>query len=333
MTRQEYQELVKKVYSGKASPEEEETLFEWYDSFGNEQLPAEGVLTEEEQEELFADIQSKTQPSFQKKSVINVIYKIAASVVLAGGLVLAWYAAKRGDKVIDNQQQSIVVPKGQKRKLTLSDGTLIWLNADSKLFYPVAFSAAKREVTLSGEAYFEVKHDASRPFIVHTSTIDIRVLGTVFDVKAYPQDKKVEASLIRGSVQVSVHGEEGKSAPVVLRPNQKFVMLRHNTSVGKDSLSNTNLKEHVVETPKTQQLRETGWRKEILSFENERFADLAIELERWFNIKVIITNPDFKNYRFTGTLNNADLNTVMEALKLSEHFNYRKEADNKIIIY
>ncbi|WP_184549446.1 FecR family protein [Mucilaginibacter sp. FT3.2] len=331
MTRKDFQELLKKVNSGNASAQEEQALWDWYEDFGNDALPEDGILTELEQDELLADIRSKIQPATSIKRSFTLVYRIAAAVVLGGFLVLAGYVYK--NYLQEGDMRYSTVPKGERRKLTLADGTMVWLNADSKLSYPKAFAADSREVSLSGEAYFEVKHDASRPFTVHTSTIDIHVLGTIFDVKAYPQDRQVETSLIRGSVRVTINTGTNNGRQVILHPNQKFVLSNAPDARSEQTSIVDNSQTLVNEISGLQLVKETGWRNNSLSFENEQFPDLVPKLERWFDIKVVIQNPQLNNLRFTGTLDNAGLDTVMQALMLSGHFNYRKEGEHTIIIY
>jgi hypothetical protein len=302
MTRKDFQELLKKVNTGKASPEEEKALFDWYAAFEQDALPEDGVLTETEQEELLADLRSKTGSTRPVGQGLNIIYKIAASIFFGGFLLLSWY-------FYQNHQTK------------------------EELSYPEHFGNHSRDITLSGEAYFEVKHDASRPFTVHTRNIDIRVLGTVFDVKAYPHDQKVETSLIRGLVRVTIHNGKKSGQQVILHPNQKFVLPNSpETDSGQESFT-AEPQKMVKETPGLQLAKETGWRNNSLSFENEQFSELVPRLERWFDIKVVVQKPEMNNLRFTGTLDNASLETVMQALMLSAHFNYRKEGDHTIVIY
>jgi ferric-dicitrate binding protein FerR (iron transport regulator) len=331
MTRKDFQELLKKVNTGKASPEEEKVLFDWYAAFEQEALPEDGVLTETEQEELLADLRSKTSSTRPSNQGLNIIYKIAASIFFGGCLLLSWYFYQNHQT--KEELSYSIVPKGERRKLILSDSTVVWLNADSKLSYPEHFGNHSRDITLSGEAYFEVKHDASRPFTVHTRNIDIRVLGTVFDVKAYPHDQKVETSLIHGLVRVTIHNGKKSGQQVILHPNQKFVLPNSPEADGGQANFAVEPQKMVMEAPGLQLAKETGWRNNSLSFENEQFSELVPRLERWFDIKVVVQKPEMNNLRFTGTLDNASLETVMQALMLSAHFNYRKEGDHTIVIY
>lgn len=331
MTRKDFQQLLTKVNSGKASAEEKNALFDWYAAFEQETLAEDGVLTESEQEKLLADIRSKTVSAHPGNQGVNIIYKIAATIFFGGFLLLSWYVYQNHQT--KEELSYSIVPKGERRRLILSDSTIVWLNADSKLSYPEHFGNHSREITLSGEAYFEVKHDASRPFTVHTRNIDIRVLGTVFDVKAYPHDPEIETSLIRGLVRVTIHNGKNNRQQVMLHPNQKIVLPNSPEPGGVQKNIPDNPQRMVKETAELQLAKETGWRNNSLSFEDERFLELVPRLERWFDIKVVVQKPEMNNLRFTGTLDNASLETVMQALLLSAHFNYRKEGDHTIVIY
>lgn len=333
MTRQQFSKLLNKYLSGNASQEEEALLFDWYNRSGEGPIAPEHMPTIEEQEALFSNIQQHIQHTSVRRSRVRLLTGIAASLVLAVSFAFSGYYFFNKHRLTGRAipDQSMITAKGEKRKINLPDGTLVWLNADSKLSFPSVFGLAKREVTLTGEAYFEIAPNAHSPFVVHTSEVDVQVLGTVFNIKAYPTDKKVETSLISGAVQVSMG--KGDPQPRLLHPGQKLVLLK-NLHPGKAAQDKCSIQlDSIVQDRQFNTARETSWRKGVLSFENERFDDLAIELERWFNIKVVFENQELKSYRFTGALNDAALPTVMEALMLSRHFNYRKGEGNNIIVY
>lgn len=139
------------------------------------------------------------------------------AAVLAGAL-LVYHFYNRNDGVY----KEMTTEMGMKTKKRLSDGSVVWLNAGSRLRYPEKFSSGQREVYLSGEGYFEVKASAGHPFIIHTSKMDIRVLGTEFNVRSYDDEDFAETALIRGAVEVAMK-ETGNNAPVLLKPNQKII--------------------------------------------------------------------------------------------------------------
>ena len=112
--------------------------------------------------------------------------------------------------------------QGSRTHLTLPDGTMVWLNAGSRLSYGKNYNTATREVNLTGEAFFDVAHNTQKPFLIHTARIDVQVLGTSFNVKSYPTDRTTEATLIRGSIEVSI--KDRPSEKIILRPDEKLVV-------------------------------------------------------------------------------------------------------------
>jgi transmembrane sensor len=256
---------------------------------------------------------------------------IAASLILT--LLSTWLIWKTNAPLKEELVQ-ITTQKNQKQRISLPDGTIVWLNAASKLKYPDRFSNSCRELWLSGEGYFEVKHDPKRPFIVHTDAIDVKVLGTIFNLKAYPQ-AKTEASLLRGSVEVKVnHGPEQK---VILRPYQKLIAADERSGTTGAGDANTNTQkitvEPIVHEGKGAFIAETGWTQKAFSFSNETLTVIAGKLGKVYGINIIIQNPKYKDIRFTGSFDNASISTVINALQFSNEFKYRKEGEGTIIIY
>src|SRR5699024_2281168 len=133
---------------------------------------------------------------------------------------------------------TVTTKAGSKTKIMLPDGTKVWLNADSKLTYPNDFQhIPKREVTLVGEAYFKVKHDAEHPFVIHTKGLTVRDIGTEFNLKAYPDDENSSLSLIEGSVSVSLINDKDKD--LILKPGEKVVY--HTTPKTKEPIAGKDL--------------------------------------------------------------------------------------------
>ncbi|MEP7319184.1 MAG: FecR domain-containing protein, partial [Panacibacter sp.] len=130
---------------------------------------------------------------------------------------------KTGNVATTPSLQNLVTENGSRTRTILPDGSNVWLNAGSHISFSENFTGSTREVTLDGEAYFDVVKQPQRPFIVHVSGYDIRVLGTAFNVKSYPDDKTIETTLLRGLVQVTKHGIE-KQQPVFLHPNEKLIV-------------------------------------------------------------------------------------------------------------
>jgi transmembrane sensor len=222
---------------------------------------------------------------------------------------------------------------GKKISIKLADGTLVVLNGASTLKVSKNYNHQNREVTLEGEGYFTVVHDNKKPFIVHTAQINVRDIGTEFNVKAYHNDKTTEASLIHGAIEITGNNKllAGKK-PIVLTPNKKFVMLNNiavkpgdkNIAIAKEPYKIKSLTTNVGSSAS---IVETDWTQNRLSFYDERLEDIAIRMERWYGVKVLITNDAAKQYRFTASFDNETILQVLQALQLSGNFNYRKEKD------
>lgn len=226
---------------------------------------------------------------------------------------------------------------GKKEVVKLIDGSVVTLNGGSHINLQKGFNINKRELTLSGEAYFVVAHNAAKPFIVHTEKITIKDIGTEFNVKAYPTDKRTEASLIKGLVEISINASANntqKQKSIILSPNKKFVL--DNININKP-LKFKELKQNfsissITKNYETNSVVETDWTQNKLTFFDEPLVDIAVQMERWYGVKVVILDPALKNIHFTATFDHGELNQVLEALKLSGNFNYRKEG-NVISIY
>lgn len=181
------------------------------------------------------------------------------------------------------QNNIIRVPKGGEYELILPDGTHVWINSDSELSFPVRFDSSKREVTLSGEAYFSVTKDETKPFIVKVAdNIEVKVLGTEFNIQAYPEANTIETTLCKGSVNVS-DGEQ----KVTLTPSLQAVYSK--TTKG-------------ITTRKVDVRLYSAWREGLFVFENKPLEEIMTTLSRWYNINVFYTNQAVKTYHFTGDL-------------------------------
>ncbi|MFY9463768.1 MAG: FecR family protein [Sediminibacterium sp.] len=234
----------------------------------------------------------------------------------------------------------VKVGHGSKSKIQLPDGTQVWLNSGSKLTYEGSFKGGLREVALDGEAYFDVTRDPEHPFIVHTSSIDIKVLGTAFNVKAYDVDQTIEATLIHGSIEV-VDRFQPDAPKVMLKPHEKIVFnkSRHtgvpkagNTveapmeqPVSTSTILVTPLPKHIADSS----ILETSWLYNRISFDDEKMTDVATKLERWYDVKIKITDDKIKNYRISGAFIDETIDEALRDIQLLIPFKY--EINNKTI--
>lgn len=225
----------------------------------------------------------------------------------------------------------IITSKGQKSALTLSDGTKVWLNTDSKLIYANDFSGKSREVTLIGEAFFDVSHDKTKPFIIHTRDMHIKVLGTAFNVKAYPKDKSSEASLIRGSIQVSFTNRPNEQ--LILKPNEKikFVNTQFKTSIKKEEEPLITVEKLLVEASDGS-VTETAWTQGRLIFKSKPFIEMISELERRYDINITVEKEGIESKLFTAAFENETIEEVLNLLKMSYHFDFKLYKKNKLVL-
>lgn len=266
----------------------------------------------------------------------------AAAACLLIFLLVYTPATKKPHKQVASN--TISTRPGSKSKVELPDGTQVWLNADSKLTYGQQFLGSTREVTLTGEAYFDVAHASSPetgqriPFIIHTNSIDIKVLGTAFNVRSYPRERTTETALIRGSVEITLHSSPDKR--IVLKPDEKLVVKNDNVAVvssagaNNDSIGGGVDNEPVMTLSKIRPYKqdttshyETMWVKNKLAFENEAFGRMLPEIERWYNVTVVLKNESLNGLHFTGVFENKSLAEVMEALSISRGFHYEIKSD------
>jgi transmembrane sensor len=205
---------------------------------------------------------------------------------------------------------------GEKTIVTLLDGTKITLDADSRLKYPAHFGDGSREVYLEGEAYFEVIHDPKKPFIVHTGDVSTTDLGTKFNVNAFPNDENIIVSLEEGIVGVSMHGSAAKKGDVILAPTQQLIYNK-----GKET--------NTVETFNLQ--KATGWKDNILIFDNEPLSKVLISLERSFGVKFELADQRFAHCIIKANFRNESFWTVTEVLMKATGLTYTTVKENNEI--
>jgi transmembrane sensor len=241
------------------------------------------------------------------------------------------------------QPSNIISTKnGSRTKIQLPDGSIAWLNSGSKLTYGEQFGNKVREVELSGEAFFDVRHDETKPFIIRTPYIQVKDLGTQFNVKSYPDDKISEVSLVEGSVEVTM--KKHPTTKWVLMPNDKGRILN---VVEADMPAVTQKKEKAVKEEeslvftlakvnfdKTGEIQEVAWTKNKLAFVKERLDVIAVKMERWFDKEVIIQNKQLNSLEFSATFESESLESVLKAIQLSsgKPINFTIDAE-KVTIY
>jgi transmembrane sensor len=269
------------------------------------------------------------------------VFSFLAFMILTTGVIYL-FSQKKGTELPTEQAiSSIVTKNGNRTKIVLPDGSQVWLNAGSNLDYNNSvFNKDLREVTLNGEAYFDVTRDPEKPFIIHTKKMDIKVLGTVFNVRSYSNEKIAEAALIKGSIEVTL--KDRKDQKIVLKPNEKISISNEEAKTEKKPEKITSVKADPVRIPQFEVndlklnptyniIGEIAWTQNKLFFEDETFESIGLRMERWFGKKVTIANESLKNVHYTGNYENETLEEVLLSLKLSKSFNFRIGNDNVVI--
>lgn len=278
----------------------------------------------DETQQLLSEDPFATRKTSRRKAAIA---GLSIAAVLALVIVLLYPPALKTGQA-EKLQSEISTKNGSKTYIILPDGTKVWLNSGSKVTYDKKFGEAGREVILTGEAYFDVTHNADKPFIIHTKAMDIRVLGTEFNVRSYPDEHTTETSLIRGSIEVTL--KDKRVEKIILKPNEKLVVSNEDQP---DSLANLADKKQKHEEPiislnhlsyfsVDSTILETSWVQNRLVFENESFEDLAKSMERWYGVTFEFKSEKAKQLRFTGNFKEESVQEALNAMKITADFNY-----------
>ncbi len=236
-------------------------------------------------------------------------------------------------------KNEIKTTNGSKTNLVLPDGTKVWLNAGSKMTYDKDYGINIREVNLTGEAYFDVIKNTKKPFIIHTGKINIKVLGTAFNVRCYPDEKNTETSLVRGSLEVTM--KEGMEK-IILKPNEKLIVKNTESQPKKTNHSqpgkiintgSANVFEisRLSVLPRDSSIMETSWINNKLVFRSETFEQVALKMEKWYAVSILIKDEKIKEKKFTGVFENETIDQALNALQLTTSFTYRKSRDSIFI--
>lgn len=271
--------------------------------------------------QLYNESSTVSTPKYNRlSSVRNKILTAAVSVlIVAAGLTTYLYYSHDAKPA----QLSVVSTKrGSRTSVTLPDGTIVSINSQSRLQYSDNFKGKIREVWLSGEAFFDVKKDPDHPFVIHTNKINIRVLGTAFNVKSYPEDPTIETSLIRGRIEVNFN--DRPSETIILRPNEKLTVSKDQSQFEKGpGAKDSKIKlENLNPINKDKLFVETAWLSNRIAFTDTRLADICSTLERRFNIEIEFENKELRDYRYTGIFEEENLDQILNVMKLSKPFNY-----------
>lgn len=231
----------------------------------------------------------------------------------------------------------IYSPRGQRTRVVLPDNTKVWLNSESSLKYSTNYNSKYREVIAQGEAFFEVTHNPDKPFYVLANEVKVKVYGTSFNIRAFMNEKTIEATLIEGKMSITTQVQNGKEQhEIFLKPNEKCIITRDTKNVAVNT-PNQAMEEQAAESKHVQKLEvakliiqknidpieEKVWKDGKLVFRDQPFGELAIDLERWYDVKIHFQDEKIKQYKFTGSFDKETINQAMEALKFSSQKSYQ----------
>lgn len=215
----------------------------------------------------------------------------------------------------------IIVPYGNKSMIILSDGTRVWLNAGSQLIYPSVFLSKTRQVMLVGEAYFDVAKNPDKPFVVRTTDLNVQVLGTKFDISAYPEDKLVQTVLEEGKVSLHYPGKG-------ILKREYFIEMSPNQLVELDRTTG-EAKSQTVDVGKY-----VSWKEGMLEFEKVDLVRALKQVERYYNVKISLTDPLIGSYKLSGKLDLKDEpEQVLNVIKLTVPIDWQKKSNGNFVIF
>ena len=326
MNKNNLLELADRYIKGECTLEEEILINKFLDSFHDENY----VWYEKGlgiKEEVGKRILAKINRAIDAKKVKDTpfifrrsyLLKVAASILIVLSLTLgAFYivgAFSRNDnKAVSMSEKS--TEAGQKLVITLVDGTTITLNSESQLKIPKNYNGKEREVFLRGEAYFDVAHNPDKAFIVNAGSFTIKDLGTVFDVKTFPDETDFTVSLVSGKVSVSKNNSDADKRRIVLSPEEQYSY---------DRISGTEKVE------KFDYAQAVGWKDNILKFDDEPLTEVFLRLHRAYGIELDLKDKEFCNYSVTANFNNASLFTILSSLKKLTSLSYKAETQNSVL--
>ncbi|HEX3009676.1 MAG TPA: FecR domain-containing protein [Bacteroidales bacterium] len=316
-------EIITAILNGNASMEETALLNSWLNESEVNKKTYDLILNtsireKEPSHKVKLKVFSQVQKELMRGKYIRTMrfWRYCAAASIAGLMLLSYFYIKESASSSEIYVETRC-PNGNKSQIQLSDGTWIYLNSGSSIRYPERFKGDFRRVILKGEAYFNVEKDPKHPFIVETSEVKIKVLGTQFNVKNYDEEDIIETTLIEGAVQLSKKTDDNFINAMNLAPNQQAIYSKQTGELEK--------------IPVDAELS-TIWKEGKYYFEKESFASIVKKLERNFNVNIKINSPSLNKKVFSGLIDkNRNIFQTLDIMKRYSHFNYALSNDTIII--
>lgn len=290
-------QLFQRYQSGKATPKDKKIVEDWFASFDD--LQQQPPMDEAEQSTFFGPMDRKIQSIlYPRPSYVWIKAAAIILIVISAGLFIQRRNSPQTQQIT---YQVIKVPNGAKKEITLPDSSVIYLNSGSSVSIPSDFADKKRELSLTGEAFFIIKHNARKPFTLHAGKLLIADIGTSFEVKAFPEERQISVAVETGSVAVEKNTTGRKPAVLagVMTKNQQLIYNKANDSHTLSKIPSANI---------------AAWHNNQLRFDNASFAEIALQLERWYNVTVKLTNNGMTERRYTISFENEPVNHVLDVL-------------------
>lgn len=269
------------------------------------QTPMQEVTAHNSRERIWDTVSPQLQPRRHRTVVRRLVAAAAAAAVLAA----VWTGWRLIHPTAALQQFSSA--PGGKSRVALPDGSLVWLNRNTQLHYEKnSFGKQHREITLTGEAFFDIAKNEGIPFIIHAGKVNIRVLGTAFNVKAYAGDSAVFTTLVRGKIAVSF-----REKTVVMQPEEQLTV-----PVARQAVV---FQQKHLEKDSSGQLPEISWLNNKLVFDNNTFGELAAKMSRWYGVTFYFESAGLQQLRFSGIIDTESIDEALKMLQLSRPFNFR----------
>jgi ferric-dicitrate binding protein FerR (iron transport regulator) len=300
-----------RFFEGLASLEEEKQIRQWMESSPENR---EVFLRERkffDASVLLAGASGATQKELPRREWIREVLKVAVVAILVWLGSYGYYRLWAVKKAV--AMQTVSVPAGQRVNLLLPDGTEIWLNARTRLKYPVSFNDKERAMELDGEAYFNVAEDDERPFIVYTGKGSVAALGTDFNVEAYAASNEFITTLMQGSVRITP--KDNPAGALVLAPGRKAVWTG-------DSLRVEAVDDYAV----------YRWTEGLICFKNESVSTILKKFEKYYGVRIHVKNQDVLPYFYTGKFRHTDgVDYALRVLQKDIRFKYTRDDELRII--
>jgi len=342
-------ELITGFLSGGTTPEEEKQLLTWIESNDDNRMYYEqmyrawmssaqcGRLEPEREKQALKQIFRQLQPAKAQKNVFWInLFKYAAAIAF---LIVGTYFVTRyfTTRQLESNLSGMTYEAhyGSRAYATLPDGSKVWLNSGSKVKILPGYYLQERRLELSGEAYFEVVTNPEKPFIVEAGGLTIKATGTIFNVKAYPEEEQITTTLMKGIVFIEGTANDGKAFKIRMNPDQSVSYKRQsaneNTAAKKEADHSSlppsgkqnfpqGLLSKSISPNETETL--TSWMKNRWVIDNEKFGQLAVLLERRYNVEIRFESEELKKYRFTGKIERETVEQMFDVFRYSIPLKY-----------